>query len=808
MRNALLDGVVVVEIVGDKVELSSRLMADMGADVIKVEPPGGAASRSHPPFAEDGTSLYSAIRNTNKRSIVLDLESTEDREILWKLLEKADVLIEDQHADLVAAGFSPDEVFSRFPQLVYVSVTDFGLTGPYAHFTATDPVHLALGTQLSRSGQPGREPLVPPGYMSHEAAAFHVTWAALVAYYHRLVTGLGDHIDLSIYEATLQALDPPFGTTGTASASIKSGSAAPDVEHGRPTSNMYPIFRCVDGFVRLVILSPRQWQAMYEWLGSPAEFADPKYNTTLGRYEARATLYPLYEQLFGNRKKSEVAAEGQARGIPMSPVASIADVLRDPDFDVSGSFIDTEIADNISARVPSGYFVINGERAGIRHRSPRIGEHAEQIRAELNSDSPPPAPARLRSLETPRRPLEGLRVIDFGVYIVGSEVGRMFADMGADVIKVENRAFPDGSRAAIPAPMHPTIAAGHRNKRSLGVNLRAPEGVEVIKRLVRESDVIVSNFKPGTLDKLGLSYQVLSRINPSLVWMSGSGFGEVGPRRTWLGYGPLVRSGSGLTSLWRHPDDEESFCETTTIYPDHFAGRTSAVVVMAALVGRARTGHGSDLRVAQVDSSINHIADFFAHESLHPGSGIAPGNTSPAGAPWNVYRCRGNDEWCVINVGTEVQWEGFRIAMGNPSWTADPKFASMQDRIAHRDELDAHVTEWTARMTPDKVMDTLQRHRVPAGAMRRVSEMLDDPHFQARNCVGWLEQPGLDEPVPLETAPFRSRRVLPPDMRPAPFQGQHTAEVCAEVLDMDAGEISRLIEAGVLEPQHKDVHVV
>jgi crotonobetainyl-CoA:carnitine CoA-transferase CaiB-like acyl-CoA transferase len=807
----LLDGVVVVDMVGAKLELTGRLLADMGADVIRVEPPQGAVSRLRPPFADNGVSVFHAVRNTGKRSVTADLADSADREFLGQLLATADILIEDDQEALRRAGLGAQALLDRNPRLVVLSVSDFGLTGPYASYTATDPVQLAVATQLSRSGIPGREPLLPPGRISHEASAFQAVWAGLVGYYHRLKTGLGDHLDQSIFEATLQVMDPPLGTIGTASAATQGAASgtAPDPDRGRPASNMYPIFKCADGYVRLVILSPRQWLSMWDWLGRPERFADRKYYGHAGRYADRAELYPLYEELFRDRLKSEVTLEGQSRGIPLAPVASIADVLCEPHYEARGTFVEAEIADGVTARIPSGFFEVDGDRIGYRRRAPRLGEDNEAVRQELSQGlrarpavSGPPS----RATHEPggQRPLEGLRVIDFGVYIFGSEVGRLLADMGADVIKVENRAFPDGTRAVTAAPMSATFAVGHRNERSLGINLRDAAGVAIIKKLAAKSHVVISNYKPGTLEKLGLGYEELSEVNPGIVWMSGSGFGHTGPWADFLGYGPLVRSASGLTSLWRYPDDESSFCEAVTIYPDHFAGRVGAVAVLAALIRQHRTGQGADIRLSQAESAINHLSEEYAYESLRKGSGAPQGNASPWGAPWGVYPCLGDDEWCVITITGNQEWESLIRVMGSPEWAGRAEFSRPEGRIAHRAELDALVSDWTRQQAPGKLTVTLQGAGVPGGAMRRRDELFEDPHLRARNFIAWLDQPGLDGPVAMEWAPFLSRRIAPPELRPAPFQGQHTTEVVAQILGLSDAEIAELIEQAVLEPQEPD----
>jgi crotonobetainyl-CoA:carnitine CoA-transferase CaiB-like acyl-CoA transferase len=211
-----------------------------------------------------------------------------------------------------------------------------------------------------------------------------------------------------------------------------------------------------------------------------------------------------------------------------------------------------------------------------------------------------PRDAVPRPDEPGERPFSGLRVLDFGVIVVGAECGRLFADEGADVIKVESSAFPDGSRQNRGTGLiAPTFATGHRNKRSLGLDLRHPEGKAVLLRLVRDCDVILSNFKGGTLESLGLDYGSLKAINPGIIVADSSAFGPSGPWSTRMGYGPLVRASAGLTMLWRYPGEPDSFCDAITVYPDHVAGRIGVIGVIALMIRRLRTGHGGRLGSAR-----------------------------------------------------------------------------------------------------------------------------------------------------------------------------------------------------------------
>jgi crotonobetainyl-CoA:carnitine CoA-transferase CaiB-like acyl-CoA transferase len=769
----------VIDMADGRGEMCGRLLSDLGADVIRVEPPGGAASRTQAPL-HDGASLHFATQNAGKRSVVIDHTSADGRERLLRLLDGADIWIE------TGAPLGTDVVRARNPGLVVLSITDFGLTGPYRDWVATDWTLLAMGGVLSRSGLPGREPLVPPGDMALQVTAMQATWAALVAYWNTLERGLGDHVDFSLYEATAQAIDPAMGTVGTAQVA---GYAE---TRDRPAPGPYPIFRCRDGHVRVVLLAPRQWHAMRAWLGEPEELQDPELETIRGRALQSDRLHAAFEQHFRDRDKHELTLEGQARGVPIAPVLTPADVLAAEHFRARGAIARTEIARGITADAPTGFAEIDGRRVRSGRRAPELGEHDDELLADPvgGNGTRPSVDARAGRV---RRPLEGLRVLDFGVIVLGAEAARLFCDQGAEVIKIESRAFPDGSRVS---PVH--FAIGHRGSRGLGVNLRTPDGVDVIKRLVACSDAVLANFKPGTLDKLGLGAQALREINPGIVVVNSSAVGATGPWSTWMGYGPLVRCVSGLTSLWRYQDDDGGFSDSTTIHPDHYAARVTAITALAALIGRRRSGRGAEIATSQAEVILMQIGELLVEESLRPGAVQATGNAGRHAAPWGVYPCAGDDEWCVVTVRDDDDWRRVRSALGDPHWAAAEDLATTTGRLARRAEIDEHLTAWTRERPPREVTATLQAAGVPAGFMQRAAEYEDDPQLRARAFLRTFEQPGL-EPMAIEHTPFRSDLIPAPANAPAPEPGEHTREICTGLLGMDPDDVDRLVANGVLE---------
>lgn len=799
-RNQLpLAGVRVIDLADGMGEMCGRFLADMGADVILVEPLTGARARNQLPV-HGGESLYFATHNANKRSITLALDTDAGRNALRKLLHDADIFIETMKpGGLEALGLSPEKLHQSNPALVILSITDFGQTGPYRDYQATNSVMMALAGVLARSGIKGERPLLPPGQLAYEASAVQAAWVALVAYWQALHTGCGDYLDFSVFEATAQIIDPGMGVTGSAAGGRSALELAP---RGRPpVGTGYPIFACANGFVRICILNPRQWQGMCEWLGDDHEFTDPSYGNMGKRFKVIKQINVLIATLFKSRNAADLVAEGQRRGVPIAAVASLSDTLHDEHFIARNVFAPLVVAANATGRVPRGFVEIDGQPAGIRSSAPGIGQHNDEVLGETPLIQRRRAEVTTNASENGlRRPLAGIRVLDLGVIVAGAELGRLLADQGAEVIKVESSAFPDGLRQSLTnEPMTISFAQGSRGKKSIGLNLRSERGLELFKKLVAISDVVVSNFKPGTMESLGLGYSVLKAINPGIIVSASSALGSSGPRSRSMGYGPLVRAASGLTWLWRYPEIEGSYSDSTTIVPDHFAARISAAAIAALLIRRQHTGIGGQVDVAQTEAILTALSTEVLRESLEPGSIIPRGNRDEFDAPNSVFPCAGDDEWCVVAVRDNSDWINLTRVIGRADLLDDKRFSDSASRVAHRDELEQIVGDWTSKFSPETVMETLQAAGVPAAKMQRLDEYAKNPHFKARKFFRTFEQPGLSAPMLTENAPVGFSRLPDPEIRPAPFIAQHTEEIALQLLQLSKVEITKLIADGVLE---------
>jgi len=785
-----LEGIRVVDLADEKGELCGRILADLGADVVRVEGPEGARSRRLAPHAE-GHSLYFAYRNANKRGIVLDLDEAPGRERLDDLLARVDVAVTSfAPARLDALGLSPAALVEHFPHLVAVSITDFGLVGPYRDHVATDATMEAIAGTVWKAGTPDGAPLLPPSAVAYDVAGVIGAFASLAALLQRERSGHGQAIDLSVLEAMAQATDWSFSN---ASYALARGQEPPEMRVG--SGPMYRIYACKGGYVRLVILSPRQWHAMREWLGDPDFLQDPKYDSFLGRMEIADALAVMIGDLFATMSHQEVAFEAQKRGIVCTPVLTPDEILANEHYASRGTFVPLEYAPGVSAATASGFFEIDGERMGPRTRAPEPDEHGAEVAAGIWSDErrvPPGGPPAAS------RPFEGLRVLDFGIGGVGVEAGRLFADYGAEVVKIESRSYPDFMRVIMSTEMSASFASSSRSKKGFGVNLKHERGLEVVHELVRRADVVIENNRTGAMDAMGVGFEKIRELNPRCVMASSQLLGSRGVWSDWVGYGPSTQPIGGFVYLWSYAGREEP-AGSTSIFPDHLAGRLTAIGALAALLRRERTtGRGGHVEVAQAETVVNMLGDRLLEAALRPGTVVPRGNASDDGAPWGLYPCRGEEQWVAISVRDDADWGRLRMALGDPEWSAAPALARAEGRLAARAALDEGLAAWTRERSREEVTSTLQMFGVPAAPMFTGSDQLHDPHFQARGYLQWIDQQDLGW-ICLEGPAFRATGMLDVDTRQAPRLGEHTRAICHEVLGLDPDEIEALVEAGTLE---------
>ena len=769
----LLAGLRVLDLGDGRADAVTRLLADLGADVLKLEPPGGSPARAELPTL-DGVSIPFALHNANKRAAVLDPDDEADRRRFLDLAAGADIVVDSgQPWGAAAYGASCGDLADRFGHLVTMTVTDFGTDGPREGWHATDPVLYAMSTALSRSGPTTGTPVLPPDGIASATAAVQAAWAVLVAYFNRLRCGVGDHIDFARFDAVVLALDAPFGTQGQAATARSKGQRW----RGRPKNqDLYPIFGCRDGYVRICILSPRQWHGMRAWLGEPARFQDARFDSIAARVAAFDDLGGLIAGLCAGSTMDQLVAEGQAHGVPVAAVLAPSDALQSEHLREVAALVDTELAPGVRARVPTGYWTVDGHRTGYRTPGPQTGSGEPQWLAPRYDPEPAGPVGAL--------PLEGIRVLDLGIIVAGGELSRLFGDLGAEIVKVESTTYPDGLRQKRPGQaISESFARAHRNHLGLGLELRTPEGAALFERLVGNCDAVFANFKPGTLAALGFPYQRLRELNRALVLAESSAFGDTGPWSARMGYGPLVRASTGVTRLWTSEQQSSggarhSFYDATTIFPDHVVGRISAIGALAGLIRRRRTGSGARIHVSQAEAVINQLDTRYvmlAAEAHH-------GEVLEERSVHLVLECAGDDEWCVVSLNGDHDARALAAAIGA---------GGAPDAVAA-------LSRWARERSPFEVAEQLQANGIAAGPMNRADDVLADPQLRYRHVLTEMVHPCFEVTLPAEAGPAPYRNIPPAPQRPAPLPGADTLRICRDVLAMTAQETDRLIAAGVL----------
>lgn len=404
--------------------------------------------------------------------------------------------------------------------------------------------------------------------------------------------------------------------------------------------------------------------------------------------------------------------------------------------------------------------------------------------------------------------LSGVRIVDLGIITAGANASQMLADLGADVIKVESASAPDSFRGwqgirapgadAPPDPWNwaPTFNMVNRNKRGICLDLKHPRGREIFLQLVAVSDAVVENFRQGVMDRLGLGYDALSRVNPRIVMISIASQGSQGPEAAYGSYGSTLDALSGLMSVTGYEDSHPYWSSETVNYPDQVASEFAAGLLLAAIRQRNRTGRGSYVDLSQRELVTTMVGEQVLQYTAGKGMPQQQGNRRPGVAPNDCYRCAGEDAWVAVSIATDDEWRRFCNAIGRSDLHDDPRFATESARQEHHGALRAIIEDWTTARTKHEAMETLQAAGVRAGAVLTGPEMLQDPQLNARGYYQTVENVRSGTQV-LRLAPYHLTATPPTIRAPAPTLGQDTDEVLRDVLGLSERERQELAELGV-----------
>lgn len=774
----LLAGLHVVDLTDGHGALAARLLAELGATVVRVEDPWSTAGRTRPPLASDGTSLHHLHRNAGKSVLALDPADDDAHVALDALLAGADACV-------VARGWghgddrlAPHALGARHPHLVVVALTPLGLDGPCSSWRTTELVDQALAGVVHRSGVPELPPVAAPGSFCEDVGAVLAAVVALVGVHGREAgDGAGEVFDVSSVLALAHCTDtaiPLWSLLGN--------------DQVRNGAGLYPLFACTDGLARIVLpMSPGEWRALIRWLGDPPEWTGPEWERSILAPPERELVMARLPAMFATRTRDEVTADADANGIRVTPVLTAAEVLAGEHVAARATFAPVSVGDATGA-LAAGFVGVEGVRAAVA--APAATLHA----APVWPARPRPAPSSTRTL-----PLDGIRVLEIGNGVAAPEAGRVLGEWGAEVVKVESRARPDFQRRVFNTDMNPAFASPNRNKLLFGADLAHPDGLALVRSLVAQSDVVLENNATGVLARLGLGWDVLRDLNPSVSLVSTQLYGDRGPWATRKGYGPSARAIGGLTWLWAHGPDAPRGVQT--IHPDHLAGRLVALGSLAAVHRRRRTGTGSRVDVAQFEAVMGLLGDLLLAESLEPGAARPTGNVHAEHVPWNLYRGpdddAGAESWLAVCVTDDDEWERL-VSLAAGAIADAPERRRRAGRVADRDAIDAEVAGFVAGHDTAQLEARLQAAGIAAGRALHPRTQVAHPHFVARGFAVPVEQPGSGPLVFEGPAAAGSRSGLP-RCGPAPLPGQHTRELCTRLLGLDDAAIESLAARGAID---------
>jgi len=793
-----------------------QILADLGADVIQVEPPDGSSARRVGPFykgeRDPERSLHWWAFSRGKRSVALDLDDPDGQRALRRLVEGADFLIESEVPGAMAArGLGYDDLAALNPRLVYVSVTPFGGDGPKAHYAATDLIVQASAGAMTLTGDPDRPPLRTGGVSAWSYAGVEAAGAALIAHYGCLRSGRGQHVDVSAQlSANLAAgFTLLSGQIGHARAHRSGGGVSAG------GTRIPFIWEAADGFVSLTLafdpvnlaFSRRLLKWICEEGGCDAETRDRDWPSYLAQAFSGQTSLDVFESLKESiaeflraRTKRELLEAAAERSLLLVPVATLDDVLASPQLESRDYWRDLEHEDVGAVRYPGPFVKLSRTPIRYDRRPPHIGEHTDDVLNEVRTPAAAAPGGPEAALDA--RPLAGLKILDFMWVMAGPYTTRVLSDYGATVVKVESAGRIDLVRVLPPfyggqLGLDTSAAFGSINagKLSLALDLRKPEAREVVLDLVQWADVVAEAFSPKAMANWGFDYESLRAHKPDLIMLSTCLFGQTGPISRMAGYGTMGAALGGLVQPTGWPDRPPT--GPWGPYSDWIAPRFSVPTLLAALDHRGRTGEGQYIDQSQAESALHFMAPAVLDCALNGHALDRVANADPQMAPHGVYPARGEDEWVAIAARDLSDWERLCRALERPELSADPRFASLEARLANAAALDEAIATWTRERPALEIERLMQGDGIPAHIVMHTDAAVDDPQLQSRGHFVEVEHAARDR-VLVESTRFRLSRTPARVERGGPTIGQDTDSVLRDLLGYSDERIESLRAAGAL----------
>ncbi len=771
--------------------LAGRFLTGLGASVKRLVPPGGDPLRTKPPFApgKDGgpVSLYGLHLLRGRIDMKVDLESESGQNMFVDLVGASDVILESQPVGhLAARGIDYRDLASLAPHAIWTSVTPFGREGPKATWGATDLIGMAAGGLMSLCGDPDRAPLRLSVEQGYALSGVQATVGTLAAIHARHTTGKGQLVDVSMQEAVANCLGNArlfYEFEGLVSR--RAGGSRAYGDHGSRL-----VYECSDGYVALSRL-PSSIQLLHDWVVENGEVADfdpeewatfPQSGPGSPGPEKARELEGTLERFFLQYPKMWLYEDGQKRGVLICPVSTPEDLLANEQL-VDRGFFRGEFVSELGFEV---------QLPGPPFRS-TLGPSATV---------PPQAqtPAGAAKIESSREILEDIRVADFSWVGVGPLSTQQLAWLGADVIRVESTERLDVFRSGGPKRGEDPDASAYfancnRDKRGITMNLKSPAGQEAARRLAARSDVLVESFTPGFMTSVGLDYDSLKAINPSLIMLSASMEGQSGPHSQFRGFGLTLQATVGFTHYTGWPGRAPT--GTGVAYTDWFATGVAATALLAALEHRRKTGQGQNIDLSQLEACTWALDTEIVSYTVNGSIGRARGNRHREMVPHGAFACAGEDQWVALVIRNDGEWASLAALLTAGGVTV-PDCPDQDTRRELESPIEELVGEWCSQRDKHEAAAALRKAGIPAHAVADVSDVHNDEQLRARGHFWRVAHPEIGEVDWDGPAYHLSATPLAPE-RPAPKLGEHNHEVYAELLGYSEDELADMIATGALD---------
>ena len=763
----------------------TKLLVDAGADVVIVESPGG-----HPLRARGGSGALFGFLHTGKRSVIAEPGGTPLPTPVARLVAGADVVVVDAAPlDRTAASLA-----SAHPDLIVVSLSPFGLAGPWSERVASDLTLQALSSSIAGRGERHGSPVSAGGELIEWASGTAAAVATLVALRRRDRTGLGELIDLAALEVAITIFN------GFRAVSGQLVPAGPPPYQVVEVPSIEP---AQDGWIGFATLSADQFAGFAAMIERPEWADDPEISRIDVRIDRAEEIRRDIAAWTTRHTVEDIMDRAAARRVPSAPLGDGATTPRLAHLVERGAFVTHPGADYVQPRVP--YRLGRTPQPPLR-LPPQLG--SDDAGALAATWGPRPSPGRTATggphpRDSPEGsdadlPLRGIRVFDLTSFWAGPYASQILGFFGADVLKVESIQRPDGTRMATSYGIRgdqvweraPLFQAVNTGKRAVTLDLGDPRGQELGRRLLARCDVLVENYSPRVVERFGL----LDEDRPDLITLRMPAWGLTGPWRDRPGFAQTMEQAAGLASVTGFPDGPPLIPRGPC---DPIGALHAAFAVLAAIRDRDRTGLGQLVEVPLVETALNVAAEQFVEYGATGTLLGRHGNAHPHAAPHGVYRTAG-DAWVAVAVMDDDQWARLADVVGRDEWRHDAALATPEGRVAARERLDAGLAQWCATRSADEVVEALWPIGVPAAPLVAPHEVVSLPQTESRGFFETVTHPVIGA-LRLPAFPARlSSRTLPYHQGHAPLLGQDNQGLLGGWLGLDDTELATLEDDGVI----------